>query len=69
MIDKPARSYFEWLERQTRRTRTGRKPESEHQVAPSEPLEVLEHQADTTIVRRIRLALRNRLRGDQGGDL
>lgn len=62
--------YFSWIERQDRRGRRRRRPapdpvlEVEHAVRPSEPLEVQEHHASTTIIEKIRDALRGRFRSD-----
>lgn len=56
-------SYFEWITRQTRRDPRRRdEADREEPAKPSEPLEVEEHHADTTIVERIRDALRSRFR-------
>lgn len=60
-----ASDYFGWIDRHTRGRRSRADEETtecEAQVRPSEPIEVLEHDAGTTIVERIRDAIRARFR-------
>lgn len=57
--------YFAWLDRHTRRRRPREEEalaETEEAVAPSEPLEVEEHHASTTVIQKIRDAIRDRFR-------
>lgn len=59
------RSYFDWIDRHTRKDRGRPEDVREHSsAAPPEPLEVQEHHASTTIIQKIRAALLDRLRGD-----
>jgi hypothetical protein len=59
--------YFSWIDRHTRPRKAGRRDEldREEPARPAEPIQVQEYNgASTTIIRRIRAAIRDRIRGD-----
>lgn len=62
-----AGDYFGWIDRHTRRRSSTEDvgAETEELAAPSEPIEVLEHDhASTTVIQRIRGAIARRFRSE-----